>query len=70
VLLQVTELDNVMLNVEEDKMFYVVVSANEIFLFLELLSLVAVTKNPKWTWSCGSYQSDYCWWQIPKDFAL
>ena len=38
-----------MLNVEEDKMFYVVVSANEIFLFLELLSLVAVTKNPKWT---------------------
>lgn len=37
VLLQATELTNVVLNAEEDKMFYAVVSANEICIFLELL---------------------------------
>lgn len=39
VLLQATELANLMLNAEEDKMFYAVVSANEICLFLELLKV-------------------------------
>lgn len=39
VLLQATELANVMLNAEEHKMFYAVVSANESCLFLELLKV-------------------------------
>lgn len=38
-LLQATELANVMLNAGEDRMFYAVVSANEICLFLELLEV-------------------------------